>query len=238
MKLLIGVTGAALLATASYFAFFKESPQEKLLASLTPTLGADTDVSLDECNVSIIAEGFATDGKQPALTRAVLRADLRNYILTTGHITPQTGFASLRFGRSRVDDNMMEQVEAVVAAGGEQVDSILSGVESIETLLQQEGSTLSFRVMVEIVSDDGKTRMIPHEDAPEFYEFASRVEALDAPASFSAITSYSNTEPSKETMLTGYVAAVPDLVFRVADQDAAQDLIRRFAEYGAKNKCY
>ena len=64
---------------------------------------------------------------------------------------------------------------------------------------------------------------------------ATAVEALPAPASFRAVTAFAAGGPSVETLLTGEVATVPVLEYRVRSVHEAKDLGWAFHDYVRAN---
>jgi hypothetical protein len=94
-----------------------------------------------------------------------------------------------------------------------------------------------FRVMAEVVDKDGVKNLVAHEDAPEFHEFAQRVEALPPPVSFRSTTAYSAGTPSAEALLTGEILVVPFLQFSLKSQADAVVMAETLFEYASKAGC-
>jgi hypothetical protein len=193
------------------FFWLKPSAEDRLVSLLHETLPADATVELESCDLSIVADQNGSSDGTIGLVHTVLRVDLRQYHFSQVTFLPGADRFTLRVGRKPVDDRMLAQAERVIDAGGDRTNEVFANRTDLRNLLNDKTGLIFFRVMAEVVDKDGVKILVAHEDAPEFHEFAQRVEALPPPVSFRSTTAYSAGTPSAESLLTGEILVVPFL---------------------------
>lgn len=237
MKAAIGVIGVLLVGLATYFFVARTSSEDHLEELLHHLLEPDAVVSLNRCDLFIVIDVVGTDGEPVALNRVVMRADLRNYDFETVQLVPRSDKVTLRVNRKPVTNAMLDQATDIVDVVGEGMANLLPDREGIRDLLSAEDGSLFFRVMAEVETSDGKSILIAHEDAPDFFEFSQSVEAFAPPASYQSTTTYTLGGPSADTLLTGHVMAVPLLQFTLISEDQAKELGQAFYNHVVSSGC-
>lgn len=238
MRTLLLVVCSVAVAIGGYLIVLKPSAKDQLTTHLNDALGADSTISLDACDLSIIVETEGDESAAIGLTRVVVQANLRDYNFNTVHFQPGQKRFGLRIDRAAFNEDMLAKAENVVAVGGETTAQLVSQMNSIRTLLEAENGALFFRVMAEVTtSEDGTQKLVAHEDAPGFFQFARAVEALPAPASFRSTTTFAHGEVGAETILTGEVAVIPPLQFWMNSLEDAKDLAHAFHDYAKARGC-
>lgn len=226
-----GVLGVYLLTT-------KTSPQEQLETQLKIAAGDDSAVVLDGCNLTISAETQGEENAPIALTRAQLRADLRLYQMATVRIVPQGETTALRVDRRKVNDEMVAQVERVVAAGGGMTEPLQSEEFDTRRFLANENSKINFQLTVEMTAgEDGAQQLVAHEDGPNFFRFAQAARALPSPISYQLLESYGPEGVAAETLLTAQLVAMPPLLFRLGSEAQAKNVARALRDYAISEGC-
>lgn len=237
MKAAIGVISVLVVGLAAYFFVARTSSEDHLQTLLHRALGPDAAVSLNSCDLFIVVNVESTDGAPVALNRVVMRADMRNYDFETVKLVPRSGQVTLRVGRKPVTNAMLDQAADIVDVVGEEMAGLWPDREGVRDVLNAEDGSLFFRVMAEVKTADGKSTLIAHEDAPDFFAFAQSVESLAPPASYQSTTTYAPGGPSADTLLTGQVLAVPHLQFTLGSADGAKELGQAFYNHVMSSGC-
>ncbi|MEC8579882.1 MAG: hypothetical protein VXZ18_03945 [Pseudomonadota bacterium] len=171
-NILIGIFSALVLPTI-YF-LWQFSADHRVNSELIDGLKQEGLVQLDGCNLSISREVEGEIDAPISLTRIITKVDLRNYDLKEFGIRPTTHAIILRVNRLPLRERTLEQVAKINDLSGLRAEQSPLDSESIRKILEAENGSLFYRVMAEVVStDSGEQQLVAHEDAPDFYEFAT-----------------------------------------------------------------
>ncbi len=238
LRLILFVASLTVAIGLVYFFVLSPTPADRLSRGLAEATGLDGTVNLDGCNISLVVESVGQESSPIALTRVVIRADLRNYNLkTVRFIRSPKGFG-LRIDRGPVNDSMLIQASSIIDAGADLTEQPVSEVSSLKEFLGAKNTSLFFRVMAKVVTtEDGTKKFIAHEDAPRFYQFVEAVEALPAPVTYRTTSTFLSGEISSDSFITGRVDAIPSLQFSLGSEDQAKILAHAFHDYAAATGC-
>lgn len=235
-NILIGLFSALVLPTI-YF-LWQFSADHRVNSELIDGLKQEGLVQLDGCNLSISREVEGEIDAPISLTRIITKVDLRNYDLKEFGIRPTAQAIILRVNRLPLRERTLEQVAKINDLSGLRAEQSPLDSENIRKILEAENGSLFYRVMAEVVStDSGEQQLVAHEDAPDFYEFATAVEELPSPISFRSTTTFAPGGPSADTLLTGEIIPLPFLEFAVASNDKAKELAEAFGAFAKRNHC-
>lgn len=238
MPLRLVAASAALIALTASAALSQGTPATRLTEALHQAAGGEAEISLAACSLRVTAETAAPPGAPFARSRVVVQADLQVYTFERVQILPARDRVRLRLDRRPVDERILAQARQVVELGGLRAEQLLQEPGGIAKMLEPRDAMLFFRIMAQLGKDEtGKPILVTDKDAPEFYRFATAVEALPPPASYQVTTSFAPGAPSAETFLTGEVIAVPPLQFTVQTEAQAKALAQALHDYAAATGC-
>ncbi|WP_107495140.1 hypothetical protein [Thalassobius sp. I31.1] len=228
MRLIPALLTGAIAATAGWYFLLRDtgpsaSDVVQALHENDPTL-VDADISLDDCQLTILSE-HRTETEPAQIRRAKMTADLRQFRMDTVNISdPAAAPVILTITRDGTSADLLSQLEAMAAFLPEEF-SATSPLEAMRGALDQPGGQFSFQVAAEVISgDDGVQTLMPHADAPLFYEFSQRVLDLPSPATYINTQLFSGSTVSKDSFILGSVVIPGKLQFRTPDQIQARAL--------------
>ncbi|MEJ6401570.1 hypothetical protein [Yoonia sp. 2307UL14-13] len=237
MKRLAEVLTLAAAAIAAYLFLIRQPTDERLVAILTNAIGDEAIISLNACDLFVSVDQVGSEGEPVAISRVVMRADLKSYNFGTIRMVPNNQQVTLRISRKPVTEAMLNQFDDIRAVSSEDNRSSWPDRDGARDLLNNDRFTLYVRVMAEVITIDGQQTLVAHEDAPNFFEFAQAVERLPSPASYRITTAYAPGGPSADTLLTGEVVAIPTIEFRLPTEQKAKDLAHAFHNQAAAHGC-
>ncbi len=183
----------------------------------------------------IRTEVAGADGS--GLSRVVLRADMRDYDFETVRLNTRPDSVTLRASRKDTSTSMLTTLDTIVDRLEMTSNNLDIDRDTMRDLLAQQDGTVAFRLMAEVIVEDGENTLVAHEDAPAFFEFTQLVEAMPAPASFRSATAFAPGEPSAETFRTGEIAVVPALDFTLTTQEEINQLGQALFNHSVASDC-
>lgn len=218
--------------------FGKHVVKDRLVELLAANLGPDVTIGLNECNLSITREQYASEPNAPiVLTRAVQSADLKIYSVEELEIHADERPAVMGIRRKSLNNRVLAQVQAVneIISGNLSTEEL--SVQGLAEMLTDPNSVIFSRLAARNKMDNGEVTAESNADAVAFYDDTQRIEAVPAPASYASITGYSQRVPSADSLVTGQIFAAPLLRLSLKSTSAAEEVAAGLFYYAHQNNC-
>lgn len=226
-----------LLVLASGWYFFIPTPPTTsahviaLLRSNNTAL-SEAEISLDGCQLSILHQAISAD--EQSNTKSASNVDLGLFRFDQFRVSPLADeSAVLKIDRRPLSESLLDQAEMLAALfpSNAPVATTSELRSQLRDALSLPDAKLTFRLINMIPMNDDEPVFKPHEDGPEFYNFAQAVDALDAPKTYSMGLTFLGREARADTFFAGSIVFPNELIFKTLSIDHAKALTAMLHRY-------